>query len=161
VKRADKYESFPYTYFYLCDLCRTRIYLDTEIKWSCKKWENITFFGRSTGCTILSIFVLIVGLILIVEGAILVQTSDLKELVWFGLIAGCIVLSMGVIFYTFQVLLDMEIIIHGLAKKNIKTAKRNQIMPNNPEVCFMPFETTDTLPVPTQTSHNHLRDYQH
>jgi hypothetical protein len=151
-------------------LCRTRIYLDTEIKWSCKKWENITFLGRSTGCTILSIFVLIVGLVLIVEGAILVQTSDLKELVWFGLIAGCIVLSLGLVFYTFQVLLDMEIIIHGLAKKKIKAAKRNQvmphnpevcIMPNNPEVCVMPFATTDTLPAPTQTSHNHLRDYQH
>ena len=107
MKRADKYEEFPYTYFYLCDLCKTRIYLDTEINWSCKKWENITFCGRFTCCTIASILLLVVGLILIIEGAILLGTSDLKELVLFGLAAGCIVIALGIVFYTFQVFLEM------------------------------------------------------
>ncbi len=105
-----------------------------------------------------------VGLILIIEGAILVGSSDLKELVWFGLAAGCIIIALGVVFYTFQVFLEMEIMINGLAKKKLKNAKRNQVMPSNPEIYAVTFDTTNTLPMGTlasQASNNHLRDYQH
>lgn len=129
MKRAQKYKEFFHNYFYLCDICKSKIYLDTEVRWSCKSWEEIGLCGKEACCSVVTLMVVLFGVAFVVVGVVLLGMVRVDVVLYYGIGLGGLIITIALVAYLFEVLLGIELVIHGIAKKDKKKATGNQVMP--------------------------------
>ena len=76
IKKSQKYWEFPNSYYYLCDICRSKIYLETKVGLTCIQLNQAEFCGETSMCTIISVIILFMGILILAMSVFMYMISN-------------------------------------------------------------------------------------